>query len=156
MHCRFHVPKPPAKDTTISRVPCNKKFEEKIEWSRSILNAVMQTLECTGTNITLSELLERAGIPKYIYHDALNESMKKNILLKRKPAETCVNPYNPIIKKALTANMDIQYIRYVWGCIAYIISYMCKPEKFMSELMRNACKEAYIVKDKLKGCPKIA
>lgn len=38
----------------------------------------MQTLECTGTDITLSELLERAGIPEDIYHDALNVCMKKN------------------------------------------------------------------------------
>lgn len=152
VNCRFHFPKPPAKETTISRVPCDEKFKEKIEQSRSILNAVMQTLECTGTDITLTELLERSGIPEDIYHDALNLSMKKNnILLKRKPAETCVNPYNPIIMKALRANMDIQYIRDVWGCVAYITSYMCKPERSMSELMRNACKEANTVKDKLKS-----
>lgn len=152
VNCRFHFPKPPAKETTISRVPCDEKFKEKIEQSRSILNAVMQTLECTGTDITLSELLERSGIPEDIYHDALNVSMKKNnILLKRKPAETCVNPYNPISMKALRANMDIQYIRDVWGCVAYITSYMCKPERSMSELMRNACKEANPVKDKLKS-----
>lgn len=31
VHCRFHFPKPPAKETTISRVPCDKKFKEKIE-----------------------------------------------------------------------------------------------------------------------------
>lgn len=77
--------------------------------------------------------------------------MKKNILLKRKPAETCVNPYNPIIMKALRANMDIQYIKDVWGCVAYITYYMCKPERSMSELLRNACKEANTVKDKLKS-----
>lgn len=62
-----------------------------------------------------------------------------------------MNPYNPIIMKALRANMDIQYIKDVWGCVAYITYYMCKPERSMSELLRNACKEANTVKDKLKS-----
>ena len=69
----------------------------------------------------------------------------------RKPSESCVNPYNPIIMKALRANMDIQYITDVWACVAYITSYMCQPEKSMSDLMRNACKEAVSVKEKLKA-----
>lgn len=27
VNCRFHFPKPPAKETTISRVPCDKNFK---------------------------------------------------------------------------------------------------------------------------------
>lgn len=30
----------------------------------------------------------------------------------------------------------------IWACIAYITSYICKPEKTMSELMQKASKEA--------------
>ncbi|KAK3098765.1 hypothetical protein FSP39_022868 [Pinctada imbricata] len=59
--------------------------------------------------------------------------------------------YNPIILRCLRANMDIQFITDVWACVAYITSYMCKPEKTMSELMRVACKEADTVKTKLKS-----
>lgn len=47
--------------------------------------------------------------------------------------------------------MDIQYITGVWAFVAYITSYMCKPERTMSELRRNATKEAASVKDKLKS-----
>lgn len=47
--------------------------------------------------------------------------------------------------------MDIQFITDVWACVAYITSYMCKPEKSMSDLMHNACKESATVKDKLKS-----
>lgn len=38
--------------------------------------------------------------------------------------------------------MDIQMITSIWACIAYITSYICKPEKTMSELMQKASKEA--------------
>jgi DNA replication protein DnaC len=38
--------------------------------------------------------------------------------------------------------MDIQMITSIWACIAYITSYICKPEKTMSELMKKASKEA--------------
>ncbi len=38
--------------------------------------------------------------------------------------------------------MDIQMITSIWACIVYITSYICKPEKSMSELMKNASKEA--------------
>ena len=39
--------------------------------------------------------------------------------------------------------MDIQYITNIWACIAYLTSYICKPERTMSELMKKACKEAH-------------
>lgn len=38
--------------------------------------------------------------------------------------------------------MDIQMITSIWACITYITSYICKPEKTMSELMQKASKEA--------------
>ena len=38
--------------------------------------------------------------------------------------------------------MDIQYITDIWACIAYLTSYICKPERTMSELMKKAIKES--------------
>ena len=78
-------------------------------------------------------------------------SRRTHVVLKRTTAEGFINQYNPFILKALRSNMDIQYITDVWACIAYITSYMCKPEKQMSDLMRNAVKEANDVRDKLKS-----
>ena len=65
-----------------------------------------------------------------------------SILMKRIPGDIYINNYNPVILTALKANMDIQYITDIWACIAYLTSYMCKPEHTMSELMKKACKEA--------------
>ena len=39
--------------------------------------------------------------------------------------------------------MDIQYVLDVFACAMYIVSYICKAQKGMSELLRRAVAEAY-------------
>jgi hypothetical protein len=114
----------------------------------------MDTLESITDEIALSELLKAASVSEESYTKALKGSLMTTVILKRSPSETSVNPYNSIIIKALRANMDIQYITDVWACVAYITSYKCKPERSMSELMRNASKEASTTKDKVKSIGK--
>ena len=48
--------------------------------------------------------------------------------------------------------MDIQFITNIWACIAYLTSYMCKPERGTSELMKKVGKEAndLSIKDQIK------
>lgn len=38
--------------------------------------------------------------------------------------------------------MDIQYILDVYACAVYIVNYISKGQKGMSELLREACAEA--------------
>ena len=40
------------------------------------------------------------------------------------------------------ANMDIQFVLDVYACAMYIVSYISKAQKGMSELLRQACAEA--------------
>ena len=151
INCRFHFPKPPSSTTTIARVPVDEQANQKKEKARAVMNQVMDKLE-KGFEGSLEDLLKEAHVSSEDYQTAVETSAKKtNIILQRHPSEVNVNPYNPVILKALRANMDIQFITDVWACVAYITSYMCKPERTMSELMRNACKEAETVKDKLKA-----
>ena len=151
INCRFHFPKPPSSKTAIAWVPVDEQANQKKENARAVMNQVMDTLE-KGFEGSLEDLLKEAHVSSEEYQTAVETSAKKtNIILQRRPTEVNVNPYNPVILKALRANMDIQFITDVWACVAYITSYMCKPERIMSELMRNACKEAGTVKDKLKA-----
>ena len=48
--------------------------------------------------------------------------------------------------------MNLQFVTGVYGLLAYLTSYMCKPERNMSELMKKALKEASgkDIKDKLR------
>ena len=149
IECRFHLKKNPSTKTLIAR---QNTSDDILTKSKHIMNKVMEALEKAQPETQLSQLLDEVNISNSDYEDALSVSRKRaSIVLKRKPFEASINPYNPYILKALRSNMDIQYITDVWACIAYITSYMCKPEREMSELMRNAVKEADTVSDKLKS-----
>ena len=52
------------------------------------------------------------------------------------------NNYYPACLAAWRANMDIQYVFDVYACAMYILSFISKAQKGMSELLREACAEA--------------
>ena len=64
------------------------------------------------------------------------------IFLKRQPNELRINNYNPACLSAWRASMDIQFVLDVYSCAMYIVSYISKSQKGMSELLRTACDEA--------------
>ena len=59
------------------------------------------------------------------------------IFLKRSPNELRINNYNPTCLLAWRANMDIQYVLDVYACAMYVVSYISKAQKGMSELLRS-------------------
>mgnify|MGYP002804788365 CR=1 FL=1 len=70
-------------------------------------------------------------------HSLLNSP---TVCLKRVPNELRVNNYNPACLAPWRANMDIQYVLDVYAM--YIVSYVSKAQKGMSELLWKACAEA--------------
>ena len=95
------------------------------------------------TDLTQSELLEQVGISVEEYENSLSCMHKKStIAYKRKPTESLVVPYNTVLLNTWQANMNIQYVTGMYGVIAYLTSYLCKPERNMSELMKVASKES--------------
>ena len=68
---------------------------------------------------------------------------KVSILCKRKPFEVNIGPYNTVILKLLKSNINLQFVTGVYSILTYLMSYLCKPEHAMSELMKKASKEAY-------------
>ena len=78
------------------------------------------------------------------------------ILYKQNINEINISPYNTVILDTLKANMNIQYVTDIYGVLAYLTSYMCKPERTMSELMKGMCKENIggSIKEKLKAIGK--
>ena len=67
---------------------------------------------------------------------------KTTILYKRKPKEKWISPYNTVLLSLMKSNMNIQFVTGVYGLLAYLTSYLCKPEHKASELMKKAAKEA--------------
>ena len=64
------------------------------------------------------------------------------LVYKRKPCEVNIGPYNIVILKLLKLNINIQYVTGEYAIFTYL-TYLCKPEHTMSELMKKASKEAY-------------
>ena len=94
------------------------------------------------TDITLQEVLDRAGVTLHDHTKSLSISKcGRSVILKRKPSEQSINYYSPVILKGWEANMDIQYVVNAYVCVMYIASYVLKAEKGMGELLKQAARE---------------
>merc|ERR1711954_488094 len=83
------------------------------------------------------------GMTKEDYINAVRTSISiDTIFLKRYVDERWVNQYNPRCLATWQANMDCQYITNGYAAASYILDYVTKGERGMSELLRAACKEA--------------
>ena len=93
-----------------------------------------------GEDITFNQLLSDLEVPEETYILAIRSSLNfPAIFLKRKPKELRVNNYNAACLSAWRANMGIQFILDVYACAMYIVSYISKAQKGMSELLQKAC-----------------
>ena len=96
-----------------------------------------------GEDITFDQLLINLNVTEQNYYLAIQSSLNSpTIFLRRNPNELRVNNYNSACLKAWRANMDIQFVLDVYACAAYIVSYISKSQKGMSQLLRRACDEA--------------
>ncbi|XP_066924610.1 uncharacterized protein [Clytia hemisphaerica] len=152
--CRFKAPWPPCEETRIIRGKQIDKNEYK--QSKRVLDKVLDQINnCTSDlqDVALDGLLSSCDLSKIQYFSALDTVQKKlTVIYKRKPNETNIGPYNTVMISLLQSNMNIQYVTNMYAVLAYI-TYMCKPERNMSELMKKAHKEANgkAVKDKLRA-----
>ncbi len=141
--CRFGYPKPPCSKTIVARPPEGETADKDKKFAANVLEQVYKALLKMDEPPTLSELLKEADVTEDQYDKAVQIAHRRpHVIYKRNPCDVYINNYNPVILKALEANMDMQIITNIWACIAYITSYITKPEKSMSELMKKAAKEA--------------
>ena len=64
------------------------------------------------------------------------------MFLKRSVSESRINNYNSTLLNSWKANMDIQYILDSYSCVSYIVSYISKGQRGLSNLLHDACEEA--------------
>ena len=143
--CRFNYPQPPLKQTMIlypldNETPHNHLQMHKDNWTciKKYLDDMIE-----GEDITFDQLLYNLNVTEENYLLAIRSSLNApTVFLKRNPNELRVNNYNPACLKAWRANMDIQFVLDVYACAVYIVNYISKGQKGMSELLRQACTEA--------------
>ncbi|CAG2198023.1 unnamed protein product [Mytilus edulis] len=77
------------------------------------------------------------------YKSALELSKRgKLIIYKRNPTEIQINSYNKHLLRAWEANLDVQYCLDPYACIAYMVAYITKDEREMSQILQAVSNEA--------------
>ena len=145
--CRFGFPLPPLDKTMILQ-----GLEDNVDDTSKAhkdFNKVMSSLDSlkSGDNsdMTLEMFLKSLNLTYNDYILALRSNIKagqRKMYLKRNVSEIRINNYNELLIKGWEANMDIQYILDPYACAAYIVSYISKGQRGMSNLLSNACEEA--------------
>ena len=143
--CRFNYPQPPMRQTKIlypldTEMPQSKVKIHKDTW-KSIKKHLDDMKE--GEDITFDQLLLDLNVTEENYLLAVSSSLNAaTVFLKRNPNELRINNYNAACLSAWRANMDIQFVLGIYACAVYIVNYISKAQKGMSELLREACTEA--------------
>ena len=156
--CRFLFPKPISRQTFIvnEQYKINnydhddddgrKQIEKEIQLKMKDMNMFLKEIE--DKNVILNwdhfdEALRHVAWTYEEYEHALKTILPVNtIVLKRSPKDRWVNSYNKKCIVNWDANMDIQYVMNAYACAKYMLSYICKAEKEMSDILKNVHQEA--------------
>ncbi|KAK3099294.1 hypothetical protein FSP39_002160 [Pinctada imbricata] len=151
--CRFHFPLPPMKSTKILHpyVPETPEEKKKLE---EIYEKVETTIEQFGmqAEVTHELFLEDLNLSDEEYMKVLSLKLSDaKVFLRRSPDAIRVNGYSPAVLRAWQANHDIQFVLDAYACAMYIVSYMSKGQRGLSELLRRTCEEAKEVGSDIKS-----
>lgn len=147
--CRFGFPLPPLDKTMIlhgldDNLPVDDILKAKKNFEK--VSTYLDSLKSgEGCDNTFESFLNTLNLSHDDYIVALRSNIKpgqRKVILKRNLSEIRINNYNELLIQCWEANMDIQYILDPYACAAYIVSYISKGQRGMSNLLSNACKEA--------------
>ena len=136
--CRFGFPKPPVRNTMITRPgECIDPVEvEKAKQKLQPLNLLLN--EPDTASLSLQQLLTQCNLTYSEYEQCLNMVNKSSaVILKRDPKDCWVNGYNAHLLEAWNANIDVSYILNAYSCIIYLTSYITKKESGLSEYLKT-------------------
>ena len=104
----------------------------------------------SGDQMTFAQFLDKLQITEEVYITAIRSSLKvPKLFLKRNVSEIRVNSYNDLMLKSWQANIDVQFIFDAYACAAYIVSYISKSQRGMSNLMHAPEMEIKVYNSKL-------
>lgn len=141
--CRFNFPIPPMPSIVILQ-PLNENDEEKGIAEKNYLKiATLMNEMSNADGLSFSDFLKELQMDFQTYLLAVRSSLcSPKIFLQRSVCETRINIYNTVALKCWEANMDIQFILDPYACVSYIVSYISKGQRGLSNLLHQACKEA--------------
>lgn len=125
----------PLKDVEKENIPNVAKHFQRI---CSYLNDLK-----AGEEMNFPDFLRALDMTEKMYLRAIRSSLKApKLFLEMKVSEIRMNSYNYFILRCWEANIDVQFILDAYACAAYVVSYISKSQRDMSNLMYETCKEA--------------
>lgn len=157
--CRFRAPFMPSESTKIL-VPLPPIADAAVEDAETIrererrkdlkakYEEMHEALERGGDFASLDDFLRTFNVrSEEEYMDVLRAGVARPCVLHRRtPTEKFVNAFNPWIGRVLDSNMDLQIILDHYACASYVVDYVNKADRGMSNLKRA-------VSDNLKENP---
>ncbi|XP_069138832.1 uncharacterized protein [Argopecten irradians] len=166
--CRFNFPRPPSNNTFVSRPGTDMKdlkqtepnmsaeeFDEvcahnlkvggmPVEIAKKILSDIWKHMANEDNeNTSVDDIFKQLGLTQSLFEKACNTLTKRtNVVLKRDSHDVWINQYNPHLLRCWNANMDIQYVTDAYACVVYMVSYIAKAEREMSQILDHAQTEA--------------
>ncbi|XP_060573123.1 uncharacterized protein LOC132731041 [Ruditapes philippinarum] len=139
--CRFGYPLPPLQKTMVL-FPLENDKDKYLKQYAKIQKRMNDQKH--GYNMSFEKFLsDIAQMNEDDYIKCIRSSLNSpKVFLKRNPSEIRVNLYNDVVLKAWKANTDIQFVLDPYACAMYIVSYISKSQRGMSNLMYAAAKEA--------------
>ena len=87
---------------------------------------------------SLESFLTFLNISKNEYDNVLKFGFSEpTVVYQRQPNERWINCYNPRTLELLESNQDVAFALSMYGCICYLLSYLCKPERNVSKVMKD-------------------
>lgn len=134
--CRFEAPFMPAKKTVI--LSPMKKEEENYKIYRKQYADVRFNLE-NYNHIDINDFYTKNNITSdQHYYNILRAGINRpRVFLKREPSEKWYNAFNPFVFNILQSNMDFQIILEEYSCAQYVVEYVNKTNRGISNLQRK-------------------
>ena len=139
--CRFGYPLPPLPCTMVL-TPLEADQDKYCKLYQNLQKKMND--EKDGYDMTYAQFLKTiVQMNEADYIQCIRSSLKSSkVFLARKPSEIRVNLYNKTVLKAWKANIDMQFVLDPYACAMYIVSYISKSQRGMSNLLHAAAKEA--------------
>ncbi|XP_077277313.1 uncharacterized protein LOC143905647 [Temnothorax americanus] len=133
--CRFNIPYWPM-DRIRILLPITKNDGRRDALKKRAIK-LNQKLNEKSYN-TLDEFLEDNKITMKYYLDVIRASIRKaTVIYKRNMNELWTNTFNPWIANVLNSNMDLQFIIDEYSCAAYVVEYVNKSNRGVSNLHKQ-------------------
>lgn len=89
-------------------------------------------------DISFQDFLAQLKLTKGQYLMVIRYDIHKpTVFLKQRPKDCFINNYNEDVFTLMRSNMDIQFILEPFGCLNYIVNYIDKSNRGVSEMMRK-------------------